>query len=360
MKKRKLKIIPCLIFGVILLLIIAVVSLFIAYNVGISKVNNSDKVIEFNVPENATYYSLSYNLKKKNLIKSEFFYKIYLKLNKPSNLKAGNYSLKSNMDLNEIIKILSNDPNYKSDIRITFKEGLNMRNIIKIITQNTKITESDILLKLNDENYLNELIKKYWFLTNEIKNKDIYYSLEGYLFPDTYDFNKNVTIDKIFDAMLDNTQKKLQPYKTSINNSKYTYHQLLTLASIVELESVGNDRSGVAGVFYNRLNNNWSLGSDVTTYYGAKIDINERDLYQAELDDYNAYNTRNSQMAGKLPIGPICNPGIDSVAAVLNPTKSNYFYFVADKNKKTYYSKTYNEHLAIINKLKKDDLWYEY
>ena len=121
-----------------------------------------------------------------------------------------------------------------------------------------------------------------------------------------------------------------------------------------------SDRNKVAGVFYNRLNSNLNLGSDVTTYYGIKVDMNERDLYKDEVNAYNAYNTRSSKMAGKLPIGPICNPSIKSIIAVLNPTKSNYYYFVADKNKKTYYSKTYNEHLNTISKLKSQGLWYEY
>ena len=160
--------------------------------------------------------------------------------------------------------------------------------------------------------------------------------------------------------MLDNTDKKLKKYESSFANSKYSIHEILTLASIVELESVGNDRAGVAGVFFNRLNIKQTLGSDVTTYYGAKIDMNERDLTQAELTSINGYNTRVSSMAGKLPIGPICNPSVLSVEAVLNPTKSDYYYFVADKNKKVYYTKNYNEHLAIIKKLKSEGLWYTY
>ena len=360
MKRRKLKLIPCLILSFILIFVVASISIVAAYNIGISKVSNNNKIIEFEVQKNSTYYSLASSLKENNLIRSEFFYKIYLKLNKPTELKAGSYELSENMSLKEIVGILSGDPSYKADIKITFKEGLHMRKIIKLITEKTNIKEEEILAKLSDETYLNSLINKYWFLTDEIKNKDIYYSLEGYLFPDTYEFDENVTIEKVFEAMLNNTEKKLENYKSSINNSKYSYHQLLTLASIVELESVGDDRKGVAAVFYNRLNNNWSLGSDVTTYYAAKVDVSERDLYQAELNDYNAYNTRNSNMAGKLPVGPICNPGIKSIEATLNPTNNNYFYFVADKNKKTYYSKTYQEHLNTIADLKNKNLWYVY
>ena len=136
---------------------------------------------------------------------------------------------------------------------------------------------------------------------------------------------------------------------------------MLTLASIVELEGTKNsDRAGIAGVFYNRLSSGWSLGSDVTTYYAAKIDMHERDLYLSELNDYNAYNTRHSMMAGRLPVGPICIPGLDSISATSNPTNHDYYYFVADKNKKTYFSKTDAEHNSLVASLKEQNLWYEY
>ena len=87
--------------------------------------------------------------------------------------------------------------------------------------------------------------------------------------------------------------------------------------------------------------------------------MNERELYRSELNDCNAYNTRCKTFKG-LPVGPIANPGIESIEAVLNPSKHSYYYFVADKNKKTYFTKTEKEHNQIIAKLKKENLWYEY
>lgn len=358
--KRKIKLIPCILFSFIILIVIAVLSGVLIYNINIGSVSKKSEEVTFTVNENETFSTLSDDLKKENLIKSEFFYKIYIKLNKPNNLQKGIYKLNRNMGVSDIVKMLGNGTTYSESIRLTFREGLNMRKIINVITTNTNIKEQDILNKLNDKAYLDKLITNYWFLKADIKNNDIYYSLEGYLYPDTYEFKKDAKIEDIIETMLDNTEKKLEKYKNNFFNSKYTVHQIMTLASIVELESVGNDRNGVAGVFYNRLNNNWSLGSDVTTYYGAKVDMSERDLYKAEIDTYNAYNTRSSKMAGKLPVGPICNPSIISIEATLNPTSSNYFYFVADKNKKTYFTKTYNEHLNLVAKLKKEGLWYEY
>lgn len=358
--KRRVKKLPIIISAFFLIIIIAVITVVMMYFNGIKSVSKDSVEVLFTVNENETFSTLADDLKKNDLIKSELYYKIYVKLNKPTNLQKGVYTLNKNMSVKQIVNVLGSGSTYVETIRITFKEGKNMRNYIKLISEKTNITEDAILNKLKDTAYLDKLITKYWFLKADIKNSNLYYSLEGYLYPDTYEFKKDATIEEIFETMLDNTDSKLKKYESSLLNSKYSIHELMTLASIVELESVGNDRAGVAGVFYNRLNSKMSLGSDVTTYYGAKIEMSERDLTQAELNQTNGYNTRVSSMAGKLPIGPICNPSILSIDAVLNPTSSNYYYFVADKNKKTYYSKTYNEHLATIQKLKSEGLWFTY
>lgn len=351
----------------IALIIISAVLLFVIlcsviYKIGIGKVSKDETLKEIEVTSGNTYMSVSKILKENHLIKSEFFFKVYVKLHKPSSLQAGKYELKESMNVKEIIKVLSNGSTYNPNVvSLTFKEGINMRNVAKIIAENTENTEEDVFVTLSDTNYLDELIKKYWFVTEEVKNKNIYYSLEGYLFPNTYSVNKTDSVKKIFEMMLDNMSLKLSPYKEQIQSSTHNVHEILTLASIVELEAGNsNDRSGVAGVFYNRLKSGWSLGSDVTTYYGAKIEMHERDLYQREIDEYNAYNTRSSQMAGRLPAGPICLPSLDSISAAVNPTVSEYYYFVADKNKKTYFSKTYEEHSQTVASLKSQGLWYEY
>lgn len=346
---------------IILVCILCVTILVAAYFYLISSHGNYEKVI-INVSKGATYNSISNILKEKGLIKSEFAYKIYIKFNNPKNLEHGNYILNKHDNVKELINTLEKGSvNLNETKRVTFVEGKNMRYIISKISNEFNIKEDEVLNKLKDVSYLDSLIEKYWFLTDEIKNKDIYYSLEGYLFPDTYEFYTNASIEDIFNTMLNNMQRKLEPYKDKINNNKYSIHQMLTLSSIIELEaSNAGDRKGVAGVFYNRINNGWSLGSDVTTYYAEKIDNYLRDLKMSELNRCNAYNTRSSCMSGKLPVGPICNPGIKSIEASITPTTHNYYYFVADKNGKTYFSKTDNEHVKTVSKLKKDGLWINY
>ncbi len=359
MKKFLLKI-SAIIGGILLVL---VVSCFFVYKLLTGSVSKDQTLKEIIIDNGDNYYSIVELLKENNLIKSELFYKIYIKIHKPNSLQAGKYYLSESMDVEKLVSELSKVNTYNPDaIRITFKEGINMRKIARLISDNTNNSESDVYNLLKDTNYLDSMIEKYWFLTDEIKNNKIYYSLEGYLFPDTYEFkNKDVTVQEIFGVMLSEMGRKLEPYRNNLENSKYSIHELLTLASIVELESASkDDRAKVAGVFYNRLRSNWSLGSDVTTYYAVKVDMSERDLYQYELDDYNAYNTRNANMAGKLPVSPICSPSLSSVGAAINPEETEYYYFVADKYKKTYFSKTYSEHAEIIAKLKAEGLWYTY
>lgn len=309
-----------------------------------------------------TYSSIASFLQKQNLIRSDWGYKIYLKLNAPKHsLKAGKHYLRENMTLKQIIAELGTSPNDDNVTTITFKEGFNIRSFAKTISEKTNYQESEVLTLLKDKTFLDSLIKKYWFLTEEIKNEHIYYSLEGYLYPNTYEFTKEASLKEMIQKILDETERKLTPYKSSFEASKYTVHQILTLASISELEAVTeNDREQVARVFYNRLNSGMSLGSDVTTYYAAGIDMGDRDLYQSELDAVNAYNTRSAALAGKLPIGPICNPSISAIKTAINPKKHDYLFFVADKNRKVYFTKTSSEHDQIISKLMNEGLWYTY
>ena len=361
--KKVFKVLGVLLGITFCLCIIAVVSALLYFKSELSAVDKSSKEdVSFTVTEGDTYYSIAPKLKNSKLIKNEKVYRLYIKLNPPKdNLKVGTYTLSSSMDTKTIVEKLQG--NVKSeDITITFKEGKNMRYVAKVIADNTNNTEEDVYNKLKDKEYLNRLIKQYWFIDNSILNQNIYYPLEGYLYPETYRFrSKDVTVEEIFKVLLDQTEKVIQPYKNDIQSSKYSFHQLLSLASVVELEAKDpTDRINVAAVFYNRLNSGMSLGSDVTTYYAAKVDMSERDLYATELNAVNPYNTRSTTMAGKLPVGPICNPSISSIIAAVSPGKNSYYYFVADKNGKVYFTKTYTEHNAIISELKRKGLWFTY
>ena len=358
-----------------LLIVIAIVSFFVLagivgglvfYNDGISAVEkhrSKDEIepVSFVVEPGQTTKDVINSLYDSGLIKNKYAGYAFVKIHNKYVLQAGVYDLNTGMSLEEIMTKISSGDVVDNSISVTFVEGKRLTYYVSVIHEKFGYSEEEIYQVLNDKEYLQYLINKYWFLTDEILNDRLYYALEGYLSPNTYYFDKDASVKVIIERLLDTTGIELKKYQSEIENSKFTVHELLTLSSIVELEGGNsNDRKGVAGVFYNRLNNGWSLGSDVTTYYGAKVDMAERDLYIDEINDVNAYNTRVPQMAGKLPVGPICNPSIESIEATIEPKEHSYFYFVADKTGKTYFTSSQAEHESKIAELKRNGLWFEY
>ena len=353
-KKRKLK--KKIKYLLIMLLIFSL--MFIIYLYSFSKTSFKSQEVLFKVDNGSSVYKIGKKLKEEKLIHSYYAYKLYVKLNNINAYKAGTYKLNKTYNLKKIVSILNGNYYLEDGYKITFKEGKNIKNIAKTISDNTNLKEEDFYNLLKDESYIDNLISKYWFLTDDIKNKDIYYPLEGYLYPDTYYFKENVTYDEIINTMLKKTDKVLTKYKDSILNSKMTINEIITLSSIIEQEGLyKNDRKKIAGVFYNRLKSNMSLGSDITTYYAFKIELGTRNLTVKEINTYNPYNTRGPLMNGKLPVGAVGNFSESSLDATLNPEISDYYYFVADKSGKTHFTKTYTEHQKVIKELKESNNW---
>ena len=352
---KKSKIIILVVAILILLCIIPI----IWYNTSLGAVSKESTKVEIEIPIGSGSSAIGSILKENGLIKNELAFKIYVKLNNVSGLQAGTYQIDKSWNVSEILEFLKTGKVMKDQVIITFVEGKNMRWIANKIEECTNNTAEDVYNLLKDEEYIDSLIEEYDFITNEIKNKNIYYPIEGYLFPDTYYFNgEDVTVKEIFKVMLDKMESILSgiEIKTGL-----TTHELLTMASIVELEGTNEAaRKDIASVFYNRIEKNISLGSDVTTYYAYGIDMGERDLTKSELNSYNPYNTRGPNMLGKLPVGPIASPSLSSIEAAANPNETEYLFFVADKNGKVYFTRSNSEHEQMITKLKQQGLWYVY
>ena len=323
------------------------------YKMGLSPVSDSKDTILVDIEKGSTSKKIATLLKEKDLIRSKEVFIFYLKINKIDNLQSGSYEFSKDMGIETIVNKIHKGEVVDTTFKLLFKEGINMRGIVKIIVDNTDNKEEDVYNLLKDEEYLDSLISKYWFITDDIKNKDIYYSLEGYLYPDTYIYYKGASVKDIFVKMLDQMGKVLSKYEEDIKSSNYSVHELLTLASMVEQEgSTKDNKPIVASVFYNRLNRGMTLGSDVTTYYGAKLDLNSD--RSPNFGENNAYNTRVKQ---GLPVSPICIMGSDAIEAVLHPDTTDYLYFVSDKNKKLYFSHSYEEQAKVIQSLKAQGLW---
>ena len=351
-KKVRIKPIFFVLVCAILLIIAGGIWIFLS-----SPVNSSDtKDIEIEVKSGESVSKIGKTLKNNNLIRSELLFKVYVKIYKVNSLKASTYKLKKSMNLSEIVSALEKGSNYNPDmIKLTFKEGESITSYAKVIGDNTNNSYDDVINTIKNKDYLKELISKYWFLTDEILNEQIYYPLEGYLMPETYHFdNKDVTVKEIINRMLDETEKNLEEYKSIIKDNPHYY---MTMASIVELEGTNTEnRKVIVGIFKNRLSSGFNMGSDVTTYYGLQVPMTE-DLTTEQFASVNPYNTRSTTMIGKMPVGPICNPSKSSIEASAIPTQTDYMFFVADKNGKIYYTKTNAEHEKKIKEIKDNGDW---
>ena len=324
--------------------------------------SKDDTPITFVVDKGESKSTIVDKLKREGIIRNALVFKIYLRINDNSIFYPGKYTLSKSMNADEIIKMINSGGNKnEEDISITFIEGKRFPYYVNKISENFGYSEEEIIKVSSDQEFLRKLIDKYWFVTTDILNKDIYYPLEGYLFPDTYSFQKDASIETIFETLVKGLGNKLEIYKNDIETSNYSIHGLLTLASMVELEAVSaEDRANVARVFVSRLEKNIALGSDVTAYYAHKKEMTVTNaLSNGELNACNAYNTRGTCAIQGLPVGPICSSSYSSITSALNPAENDYLFFVADINNKVYFSKTNEEQLKKINELKLNKLWPE-
>ena len=321
----------------------------------------ANKEIAFEVKQGESMNSVLERLEKEGLIRSAFLAKIFLKSSEVKTFYAGKYTLYTSYDLQTIVFELSGITNAKGEtITVQFVEGKRLTYYAQVISEKFGYNYDDVISMMNNKEYHQRLVNTYWWITDDILNDKLYYPLEGYLFPDTYQFNKNATIKDIIETMLKKMDDVLTPYKEDIKVSPYGVHGLLTVASMVELEAVSaEDRELVAGVFYNRLAKGWSLGSDVTTYYDVKKEIIPGTLTYSDLNTCNGYNTRSASCVTGLPIGPIAGVSKSSIKAAIKPTESKNMYFVADANNKLYFAETQSGHDQNIRDLQNKGLWLE-
>ena len=340
-KKRKVKPLGILIILFLLasVFLISVGGSVIYFGSPVDKNDTED--VEVEIKSGTSSSSIGKLLKDKELIRSDLYFKLYLKIYEINDLKATTYKFNKSMSTAEIVSELQKGNGYNPDeISITIQEGLNMRQIATIISSKTNNSYDDVIAKSNDEAYIRTLMDKYWFITEDVLNPNIYYKLEGYIYPDTYALvNKDVDVEYIFNKMVAEMDKHLKPYK-DFDFSTMSIHQRITLASMVEKEGpILEDRTKMASVFVNRIKRGWSLGSDVTTKYAIKLD-EKRALSVDEYATKSPYNTRltDGSMNGKLPVGPIAAVSKSSIDAAFNPDSTPYMYFISNiKTRETFF-----------------------
>ena len=253
-----------------------------------------------------------------------------------SGLKAGEYMLSSEMTPNEILNKIAKGQVVQH--QITIPEGYNIYEIADVLQKN-HFTKKDTFIALAFDP---DTVKKLGLNAT---------SLEGYLFPETYSFEKNVSDYEILKKMVDTFRKKIMTHeiKADMEKSKLSFHEMVTLASVIEKETgKEEERPLVSAVFHNRLKKKMRLQSDPTVIYALKDfdgNIRKKDL---KVDSpYNTYRY------GGLPPGPIANPGLNSIKTALRPANVNYLYFVSKRNGEHKFSSNLKEHNRAVLKYQK-------
>lgn len=310
-----------------LIILVSAVSAVLLYNYYMNSINNpmagsgSAKVIEMTINKGTSPTQISEQLLSEGLIKDSTMFKIYLKYSKlDGKIKAGNYEFNTGMTVIQLVDKMVKGDVKRDTVKITIPEGYEIKEIAAAF-EKAGIVKKEAFLEASQKSY-----PEYDFLKN-LPNRTV--KLEGYLFPDTYEFARDVTAEQIVRKMLDrfgdvfdsNMRKKAAEMKLSVD-------QVITMASIVEREAkLANERNLVSAVFYNRIKKSMRLESCATVQY-ALGERKEKLLY-ADLEIKSPYNTYRND---GLPIGPIANPGKASIDAALNPANVNYLFFVAKED----------------------------
>ena len=299
------------------------------YTMGLRPVDpDSEENVTVEIPNGSGASAIVEILDDAGLVKNRFCAKVNSRIGGYDSLQANTYILSPCMSFPEIMDVINNGTfEYISKESIEVKDGARLQQVAEAISDQLPYTADEILAKWSDRDYLDQLIDKYWFLTDEILDEDIMYPLEGYLYADTYFVTEgNKDIEGFTEMCLDSMDAALTERKDAIDASGFTVHELLTLTSIVTKEATAEDQAGVAGVFMNRLDQGMSLGSDVTVCYIFQED--RVDLKVSQLESTNPYNTR--KFAG-LPPGPICQVVGAAIDATLNYEHHDYLFFIADE-----------------------------
>ena len=322
--------------------------------------SKSQKYVTVEIPEGAGSKQIGQILQKKGLIKDATVFNYYTKFKNYSDLKSGYYNLKASMSTDEIIKELqaggTAQPTDPSSGKIVIPEGYTLEQIAKAIEDNantkvkgdkTPYSSKNFLKLMKDKDFIKKMKEKYPKLLADLPDSNkAKYQLEGYLFPATYDYTKDTSLEDLADQMLGTMDSYLSQYYDKISQSKYNINVILALASLVEKEGqTDEDRAKIASVFYNRLDADMPLQSNIAVLYalgklGQKTTLEEDANIDTDVDSpYNDYKNK-----GLMP-GPVDSPSLSAIEAVVNPADTKYLYFVADvETGKVYYSETYEEH----------------
>lgn len=327
---------------IIVLLIIAVTTPVVMYNSFLnSPASDRSKAVQLKITKGMTSDMILDLLTENGLLKNKLMAKLRLKLSGDgAGFKAGVYKFDRNMTPLQIFDMLKQHDIDKNYVRFTIPEGYSIQQIADKLVSSGLIDDTEQLyrcLRLEKFNYS--------FLNNMPKGR--LYGYEGYLFPDTYEFEKGMTVKYMVNEMLGRFDLVYSRLKTQFAKSNRSIDELVIIASMIEKEAIIDlDRPKIASVIYNRLKIGMRLQIDATVQYALPEHKSRLLLNDLKIDSpYNTYKFKG------LPEGPISNPGQKSIEAALSPEKSNYIYYLAkrDGSNGHFFTDSYKEFLRIKN-----------
>ena len=296
---------------------------------------DEEKRINVKIRDGLSTAEIAERLVEKGVIDSSLRFRIFARLyGYDDRFRPGAYTFTANMTDDEVFeKLLTGE---KQFVRFTIPEGFGVKEIAERL-YNLDLVDKDEFLKTAAN------FTPYDYMR---KRQNVFYAAEGFLFPDTYNVESDIEIDEILELMTKTFDDKLTPaMRSRAERMGLSIYDLITLASMVEREvRFPEDRPIVAQVLLKRLKLNMPLQTDATLQYLMEVPKEEVSIEDTQIDSpYNTY-----QHTG-LPPGPIANPGMASIEAVLHPAETDYLYFVADKLGHNHYAYTYEEHLNLVN-----------
>ncbi|MFH0906806.1 MAG: endolytic transglycosylase MltG [bacterium] len=306
----------CFLFVFLFVLVFCSLFIFAYYQIKTPLDNQWSESI-FIIEKGQGLEKVAFNLEKANLIKDDKWFMFYVFLKGwTSNLQAGEYSLSPCLDISQIANRIVDGQAISQEISITIPEGFNIKQI------DNRLSEANLIE------------------AGELLN---YSYLEGYLFPDTYRFNKNADLDEIIAKIRNNFDIKIdEDLKKEIKRQGKTINEIIIMASLIEREvATNNDKKIVSGIFWNRIRDNYPLQSCATIAYILDID-----KWRYSISDTKTDSPYNTYLNVGLPPGPICNPGILAIQAAVYPQQNDYYFFLSTPDGETIFSRTGEEHNA--------------
>ncbi|MGT2784899.1 endolytic transglycosylase MltG [Streptococcus merionis] len=320
----------------------------------------STEYVQVQIAEGSSVKAIAQTLEKEGVIKNATVFDLYAKVKNLSGFQSGYHQLQKSMNVDEIIAVLQQEGTAEEVVpakgKVTIPEGYTLKQISEAVAVNaasstkasSPFTAEEFMSLVTDETFIAEMQAKYPDLLGGLPTADtgVIYRLEGYLFPATYEYQEGTTIRDLVDQMLGAMDANLRPYYETISAKEQTVNQILTLASLVEKEgSSDQDRKNIASVFYNRMQFGMPLQSNIAILYaegklGEKITLAEDATINTQIESpYNVYTH-----LGYMP-GPVDSPSLSAIKATIEPSTTEYFYFVADVTTgQVYFANTIEEH----------------